>query len=383
MKQIVIINRYYPPSPAISGHSASEMVREISSRKEKFRMFVRYIHAPYAGGRVSEESAGIPGGINSIYNGKNKVLRFVGNFIEGYRLVRLALPYADAIITLTDPPMLNFWAGILCQKKRIPWIYWALDLYPDAFVAAGIVSAKNYVYQVFQQTIKSHSPDFLISLGQQQLTFLEKKFKKKIPSAILPCGIIEINKSKSPPKWHAESKIVFAYAGNMGEAHDPEFLIKLIQQMDPNKHTCLLSLYGSKAGQVLSAIENHPSVKIIDHIPQEYLSYIDIHLVSLLPEWTNICVPSKGVSAICSGKAIAFQGDLHSDIWQMFENATFYINSSNQETKMIEDINNVLKLSKDSQTLQDKHAQAILYRKHLFKEKKGAYDTIANFLQTC
>jgi hypothetical protein len=199
MKKIVIINRYYPPNPAISGHSACEMVQEISNRKKNLKMLVRYIHAPYAGGRANQKPAGFPGGMTSIYNGKNKILRFIGNFIEGYRLIRLALPYADAILTLTDPPLLNFWAGMLCHKKKIPWIYWALDLYPDAFAAADIVKPKNPVYQMVHQTIKSYPPDFLIALGFYQANFLIQKFQKNIPSTILPCGIIETQKSESAP----------------------------------------------------------------------------------------------------------------------------------------------------------------------------------------
>ena len=377
MKNIVIINRYYPPNPAISGHSACEMVQEITNRNKHLKMLVRYIHAPYAGGRASQKPAGFLGGMSSIYNGKNKILRFVGNFIEGYRLIRLSLPYADAIITLTDPPMLNFWAGILCKKKKIPWIYWALDLYPDAFAAAGIVSNNNFAYRIFNQNIKLHPPDFLIALGLQQAKFLTKKYQKNIPSAILPCGIIEINKSKSPPTWHSESKTVFAYTGNLGEAHDPEFLIQLIGRMDPKKHICLLSLYGAKAGKLLPIVKKHPSVQLIDHIPQDDLPYVDIFLVSLQPEWTHICVPSKAVSAICSGRAIAFQGDLDSDIWQMYNNAAFYIDLSQPE-KMIDDL---LGLSKSSNQLQDKHAQAISYRKQLFARRLAAYDTIANFIQ--
>jgi hypothetical protein len=169
----------------------------------------------------------------------------------------------------------------------------------------------------------------------------------------------------------------------MGEAHDPEFLIQLIQRMDPNKHICLLSLYGAKAERILSSVQRHPAVQLIDHIPQSYLPYIDIHLVSLLPEWTHICVPSKAVSAICSGKAIAFQGDIHSDIWQMFNKAAFYVDASYHKTNIIEDLNNMLTLSKCSQTLHDKHAQALLYRTELFNKRLAAYDTIANFLQTC
>jgi len=381
MKKIVIINRYYPPNPAISGNSACEMVREIAHRKKHFKMMVRHIHAPYAGGYISHAPAGITGGMSSIYNGKNKILRFVGNFIEGYRLVRLSLPYADAIITLTDPPMLNFWAGLLCHHTKTPWIYWALDLYPDAFVAAGIVNNTNLIYQYFQKSIKSYPPDLLISLGSQQNAFLKTKFQKDIFSTILPCGIIETSNSKLLPEWHSKNKTVFAYVGNMGEAHDPEFLIQLIQRMNPNKHICLLSIYGSKSGQVLSKIENHPSVRMIDYIPQEFLSYIDINLVTLLPDWTHICVPSKAVSAICSGTAIAFQGSKHSDIWKMFNKAAFYVATSHQPFKMIEDLNRLLSLTKCSQTIQNKHTQALLYRKQLLNMKLSAYDTIASFLQ--
>ncbi|MBF0450029.1 MAG: hypothetical protein HQK75_04955 [Candidatus Magnetomorum sp.] len=380
MKKIVIINRYYPPDPAISGHSACEMAQELSYREKNLNLMIRYIQAPYAGGRSSKAPVGYLGGMSSIYNGKNKILRFIGNFIEGYRLVRQSLPYADAIITLTDPPMVHFWAGLLCQKKRIPWIYWTLDLYPEAFSSAGIVNDNNLVYQGFQRSIISHPPDFLISLGKQQESFLKKKYKKDIPSTVLPCGIVESQHRSTYPDWWSPKKIVFAYAGNLGEAHDPEFLITLLQHLNPQKHTCLLSLYGIKASHVLTEVKKHPAVRVIDYISQDDLSYIDVHLVSLLPQWTHVCVPSKAVSAICSGRAIAFQGSRQSDTWQMFKSASFHISSSQNQQAMSDDILNMLKTLSDFNNLNKKHTQAIIYREKLLQMKKNAYETIVRFL---
>ena len=380
MKQIIIINRYYPPNPAISGNSACEMVQELSKRNNCLKLMIRYIHAPYAGGRSSIESPGVLGGMSSIYNGKNKIFRFIGNFIEGYRLVRMSLPYADAIFTLTDPPLLNFWAGLLCAKRKIPWIYWALDLYPEAFAAAGIVSRTNFCYRQINHVVQSHPPDFLIALGMQQAKYLKTKFQTDIPFAQLPCGIIQPSKNKMPPDWHDKNKIVFAYVGNMGEAHDPEFLIQLTLNMDPDHHICLLSLYGAKSEIVLSAVRNHKSVRLMDHIPQAHLSYIDIHLVSLLPDWTHICVPSKAVSAICSGGAIAFQGEFNSDTWQMFHSAAFYVGPSKYPKKMIQDIKTMLQSCRSSSNLQNKCEQAQRYRDKLFDMKQTAYDSIASYL---
>jgi len=363
MRRIVIVNRYYPPNPAISGQSACEMVKELSYRMPKTKLLIRYVDAPYAGGQSNQIPVGTLGPMSSIYNGKNKILRFIGNFIEGYRLIHKSLPFADAIISLTDPPMLHFWAGILCNSKRIPWINWALDLYPEAFRAAGIVSNKNIVYQGFQRSIKTFPPDFIIALGEQQANYLKTKFQKNIPTAILPCGIYKSTIVSSIPEWKSNNKKVFAYAGNMGEAHDPDFLIQLIKQLNPQKHVCLLSLYGVKAPYVLNAIKNNSAVKILDHIPQEHLPYIDVHLVSLLSKWTHVCVPSKAVSAICSGNAIAFHGDSHADSWQMFQKAGFYISNSGQSKKMSEDISVMLKSLDNSKILDQKQQAANKYQK--------------------
>ncbi|KPA10509.1 colanic acid biosynthesis glycosyl transferase [Candidatus Magnetomorum sp. HK-1] len=381
MGRIVIVNRYYPPNPAISGQSACEMAQELSNRMHKPKLLIRYVQAPYAGGQSNQAPVGTLGPLSSIYNGKNKMLRFIGNFIEGYRLIRQSLPHADAIISLTDPPMLHFWAGILCHSRKIPWINWALDLYPEAFSAAGIVSKKNLIYQGFQRSIKSFSPDFIIALGEQQASYLKAKFQKDIPTAILPCGIYKSTKASSIPEWKSNGKHVFAYAGNMGEAHDPEFLIQLIQRLDPQKHVCLLSLYGIKAPQVLTVIKDHPAVRVLDHIPQEYLPHIDVHLVSLLPEWTHVCVPSKAVSAICAGRAIAFQGESHADTWQMFQNAGFHISHSQFPQKMGDDLSSMLNLMDKSEILHEKFQEANNHRNNLLRIRNNAYESIVAFLE--
>ena len=76
-------------------------------------------------------------------------------------------------------------------------------------------------------------------------------------------------------------KISFCYAGNIGEAHDENFLKNFIDNLNPKKHILTLSLYGSKSKSIIEYCNGKNGIKIIEFIKKEDLNSIDIHIVSL------------------------------------------------------------------------------------------------------
>ena len=62
------------------------------------------------------------------------------------------------LITLTDPPLLNYWVARLCRRRRIPWIYWSMDLYPEAFAAAGLAKPGGVLYRHFKKELLRSTP---------------------------------------------------------------------------------------------------------------------------------------------------------------------------------------------------------------------------------
>lgn len=326
--RVTIVNKNYPPNPGITGESANELASWLLGRGA----VVKVIHTDgvYAGISNAKRAAGESISLRSIYNGKNKFLRLIASFIESYRLIKKARDAGDGLrIIMTDPPFLIFWSSLLLKKQT--WAYWSMDLYPEAFVSGNLVTEKNVLYKQFKKVTRKRPPTYLIALGELQRRFLQNDYKVDINNAILPCGISLNNTTVNniAPNWRKDDgKIYLGYCGNLGEAHSAAFVINIIKLLDPSKFTMILSVYGSKAQEVLEVAKDKAAIIITNRVERNQLSFIDVHLVSLLPRWNNVCVPSKAVSAVCEGGAILFCGSEENDNWYYLKNAGWFIEDS-------------------------------------------------------
>ncbi len=322
-----IVNRSYPPGPSITGESAAELARYL----EEKNIIVNVIHvdASYQGGATGILNGGKVYTIKTFYNGKNKLFRLLGNVYEGFCLIKKAkrLP-ADVVICMTDPPLLNMWASLLLSGKK-KWMLWSMDLYPEAFVAGKLVKENNPLFRIIHRIVKKNPPDHVISLGPCQDTYIKEEYKWGKESAVLPCGIFDaanIPKSETP-QWAANrEKIYIGYCGNLGEAHSLPFLKAIIDNFDPEKFHFILSVYGSKATEILRFAKDKPGITILPTVKRNELAYIDLHLASLTREWQNVCVPSKTVSSVCAGSSFLFYGYPDSDNWTLLQQAGWIIN---------------------------------------------------------
>ncbi|MCC6287133.1 MAG: hypothetical protein IT249_04550 [Chitinophagaceae bacterium] len=373
---VTIVNKNYPPNPGITGESANELASWLIARGCK----VKTIHTDglYAGGSSATNSAGESITLKSIYNGKNKFIRLVASFIESYRLIKKARDSGEGLrIIMTDPPFLIFWSSLLLKNNT--WAYWSMDLYPEAFVSGNLVTKKNILYKQFKRITRNNPPTYLIALGERQLNFLQAEYKSGIKSStVLPCGINTSDFSivMTKPDWKKDDgKIYIGYCGNLGEAHSAMFVFNVISFLDPEKFTMILSVYGSKAQQVLSIAQNKPGIIIVPRVERYQLPLIDVHMVTLLPRWDNICVPSKAVSAVCEGGTILFCGSKDNDNWYYLQNAGWFIEDSDTieiaVKKWLSDI------STDEILIKKKEAKKIAINLHQIK--KEAFIQIESF----
>lgn len=318
-----IVNRHYPPDPGVTGHAAAELARFLSA--EGIGVTVASVAGRYAGG-----VAGGDGGVDvaqvrvpAIYDGKRSLPRLAASLIEGRSLCRGLRD--GVVIGMTDPPLLNWWLARHCAKRGLPWICWSMDLYPDAFASAGLVSRSHPLFRRILDTLRRCRPDHLIALGEAQADFLREVLGWDMSCTMLPCGIHNEPQGMEPP-WHpGPEKTVLGYLGNIGQAHDPAFVTAVMRALDPEKHLLLLSPYGVHARGLLDEAARHPAVRVVGNLPRAELGWIDVHLVSLRPHWDHVCVPSKAVSAVCSGSAILACMSDRNDNWRMLGRAGWRI----------------------------------------------------------
>lgn len=325
---LTIINRHYPPNPGITGESAWDLARYLIDQ-HGIEVVVVHIDRTYDGGGAIRQPVGETHAVPTIYQGKNGLLRLLAGFLDGFFLIRKALRVGRGpLLVMTSPPMLPFWASLLLRKT--PYWLWSMDLFPEGFAAEGKVSPTNALYRwVIRQTYR-RAPQRLIALGPRQAAHVLAKYGQTIPTIQLPCGVLmHQERDPAPPAWRTpnDGLIYLGYAGNVGQAHSAAFLQSVIRHLDPTRFRLVLALYGTKAEQVWAVADGRESVIRVPNIPRSQLHFLDVQLVSLLPEWTHIAVPSKAVSAIGSGSPILFCGDPDSDSYVLLQEATFLIDA--------------------------------------------------------
>jgi hypothetical protein len=209
-----------------------------------------------------------------------------------------------------------------------------------------------------------------------QRDFVYQSHRKNGANAILTCGIKQFERSVEP-QWRRDhkNKIVLGYIGNLGEAHSAKSLTRLVQAADPDRYRFLFSMYGAKVDQLREAVMGHPAVIWTEGIPDGELPWLDAQIVSLLPEWTHVCVPSKAVSAICAGNPMVYVGIEQADIWQFFKDAGWLVRED--EAVIDADIARVLSELSDPEVLMMKKvATAALTQDQENAYQKGIDDLV-------
>ncbi len=377
-KTLTIINRHYPPNPGITGESAWDLAKYLIE-KHNINVNILHIVGNDDGGGQVREPVGIIHSLSSVYNGENKLLRQLAGFLDGYFLIQKAkkINTSAPIICMTSPPLLPFWASLFLKQRR--WALWSMDLFPEAFVAIGMVSAKSFIYRWILEKTYQNPPQKLIALGRKQAEVIRKKYKKDLNQTILPCGVIfhQTYETEFPTWRKVDEKIYFGYCGNLNDAHNEDFLIEFIKTFNPEKHHLILALYGKKAKKMLEFAENLEGITVLPNVPRSQLNFIDVHLVSLLSKYTHLMIPSKAVSAVAAGGAILFCGSQESDNWDMLQEAAWLINEQDDLGSQIK--NYLANLSKES--LSDKKQNAQKLNLHLKKMVIDAYEEIADFVK--
>jgi len=329
---VTIVNRYYPPNKSAIAEAANDLAIYLIDNGCK----VKIVHTDGdypGGGETGKKIKGEQHIVSAFYNGQNKIIRLIGNLIEGFKLIRKAQKINEGVvIVMTNPMLLSAWAGFILNRKKTPWIYWSMDLYPEGFVSGHLIKESNPIYKyVFKRTY-SKKPNGIIALGEIQSLYLNKAYKKEIPTVILPCGVFLNNISAQEiandlPDWKTETeKIYFGYIGNLGQAHSIDFIKWTIDNLQPSKHHLMLVVYGAKAHIIKDYIKGKKeSITLLNYMPREELKHLDINMVSLISEWVNVCVPSKMVSAVHQGSSILFYGSKDCDSWQDHKSAGWLI----------------------------------------------------------
>jgi len=229
------------------------------------------------------------------------------------------------VLTGTDP--LFALAATPFFKWRFPkakMVHWAFDLYPEYPIADGILRENTNLVRVIRAFLKKAygACDLIVDLGPCMRELL-KKYPIKSRSTLTPWAQEEPLEPLVPnlperKKLFGEAGLGLLYSGNFGRPHGFEQTLALARRMR-DKAVFAYSARGSRLEELKTRVEPQDlNVKFVSFTAPEKLaarlSAPDIHIVSLMPHWRGVAVPSKFFGALAVGRPVLFEGDENSDI---------------------------------------------------------------------
>lgn len=242
----------------------------------------------------------------------------------------------DVVVTLTTPPFIGGVGVLLRWLRGCRHIYWAMDLYPDVLVAAGLSKPKGVVTRVLAALNRweMRRADRVVALGRCMRDLIQSQGIK--PEHIDVIGVwaptapdervADPAASSYRETWDLHGKFVVQYSGNFGLAHDYETFCNAMLRVKYRDDIVFLFAGGGKRVETVKAfVEEHGLTNVMfqpyqprENLP-DLLTLANVHLISQSQTFTGIVVPSKLFGIMAAGRASLFVGPAEAEVARVLD----------------------------------------------------------------
>jgi len=233
------------------------------------------------------------------------------------------------VMVSTSPPFAGLGGTVLSLFRRVPLVWWVMDLNPDQMIAAGKLSPRSLPARLFDSINRA-------TLRRSREVVILDRFMNRRLLAKLP---VESKVTVIPPWPHDDHLVcqpsrpnpfreeqgwgdafVVMYSGNHAIQHSLETLLDAARHFEDDPGI-LFAFIGGGAGK--SAVEQRISqgasnLRSLPYQPLERLgdslSAADVHVVSMGDDVVGIVHPCKIYGAMSIGRPILYFGPEESHI---------------------------------------------------------------------
>ncbi len=267
----------------------------------------------------------------------NFFLFYLGVIIVGLRTIKRD----DAVICLTDPPLVSVFVQPIARLKRARMINWLQDIYPETATVLGFGSDTSLVVRMsrFLRDRSWKLANVNVCIGSRMAQRVAAIGVDEAKIRVIPNWADEDELAPLPiannplrSEWNlSESSVIVGYSGNLGRAHDVDTMLDAGRRLIAMGETHLQFLFvgGGVKHARLPVVANEPLIaphfQVRGYRPRGELrlslAVADIHWLSLEPELEGLIVPSKFYGAIAAGRPIIFIGDTDGEIARLINAA--------------------------------------------------------------
>jgi colanic acid biosynthesis glycosyl transferase WcaI len=327
---LAIISQVYVPDPAAVGQQMADAAVEIARRG--LRVVVLTSRAGYDDARRKYPKRETHDGVEvrrlafSSFGKASIPRRLLGaaSFLTQVTLRTLMMRNLHGVLVSTSPPMCALAALAVAAVRRVPIIYWAMDLNPDQAVALGAFRAESLPVRALDRMNRAvlRKAERIVALDAYMAERLAAKTACDDRLVIIPPWPLETAVAPVPHQENPfrrehglDDKFVVMYSGNMSLAHPLDTILAASALLADRREVVFLFIGGGQGRRQVDQFlaERAPrNVRLLPYQPLEQLHYslsaADVHVVSMGQNMVGIVHPCKIYNIMACGRPVLLVG---------------------------------------------------------------------------
>lgn len=344
---IVLISQVYPPDAAAVGQYFEDVAIEMAERGHE--VLVLTADRDYDDPSIRYDSSSRHRKVRvarlpySSFGKKSLLHRLIGQFSFLLQVsVRLIFNRkVKGVLLTTIPATTGVFFLFVRLIRKLPYVYWVMDINPDQAVAIGALSKKHPAAYFLGASNKKliRDANHVVCLDKDMVRVIEKSrinpAKEKL--SVLPPWPLEkdlgpVSRHENPfiSRQQLSENLIIMYSGNHSMVHPLDTLLEAIEKIKLlNKNICFAFIGGGRGKIKVEAkmdawgrTQSQPDRVTVPgnealclSLPYQPLDQIrftlsaaDVHVVSFGTNMVGIVHPSKFYGALSLGKPILLLG---------------------------------------------------------------------------
>jgi glycosyltransferase involved in cell wall biosynthesis len=317
--RLLVLNQYYWPGPEATAHLLTELCESLADELD--------VHV-ITGARGAEARPGhlVRNGVavervhSTAFARARLALRGLNycTFLAGALARGLAAERPDAVLCMTDPPMLGAVGVLVARRHGVPLVVVSEDVFPE--IATALHRLENpLVVAALRRTVSYYlrRAERVVAIGETMRRRLEEKGAPGERVRVIP-NWADASRLTPLPKensWAAEhgltGRFVVMHSGNVGHTQDLDSLVLAAARLrDLDDLVVVIAGTGARREEVkrLAASLGLDNVLFLPYQPDERLSEslssADVHVVGLAPGLAGYVVPSRLYGILAAGRPV-------------------------------------------------------------------------------
>jgi colanic acid biosynthesis glycosyl transferase WcaI len=337
--RVLFLNRFYAPDLSATSQMLTDLAQALVRAGIEVTVVCSRQLYEDAGARLppEEQIAGVRVcRIGGTRFGRDHLFGRALDYLSFYLAATFALLRrardSDIIVTKTDPPLLSIIGWFVCVRRRVPYVNWLQDVFPEIASELRLsplpVSLERLLCRLRDRSLRA--AEFNVVLGT--------RMRDHLAGRGVPVARLRISENWADdairPLPAADSALrkqlglgdtfVVTYSGNLGRVHDVETLLGAALELRSEPGIAFLFIGGGANMRVLEQQARTQALTQLRFLPYQpraaltdSLAAGDVHLVSLLPRLEALVVPSKLYGILAAGRPVVLVGDVDGELAQL------------------------------------------------------------------